>query len=135
MRRTKCCARSKELSAKASPSLNAPRDRFSAPRQTALQLISNPRLTACAQIVRRGRPEILDEVSPVLLLAAPIVGMTTDDLLLAVAPFVTLNVEDESEVAAAAKEFAVDLNQMFQVGRRATNLATTNAIRSQRRNR
>jgi putative nucleotidyltransferase with HDIG domain len=72
------------------------------------------RLTACGQIAHRGRPEFLDEVSPVVLLAAPIVGTTTDDLLLAFAPFVTLNVEDESEVAAAAKEFGVDSAQMFQ---------------------
>jgi putative nucleotidyltransferase with HDIG domain len=72
------------------------------------------RLTACAQIVRHGRPEILDEVSPVVLLAVPIVDTTSDDVLLAIAPFATLVAESEAEIAAASKEFGVDSNQMFE---------------------
>src|SRR3954467_11999131 len=72
------------------------------------------RLTACAQIVRHGRPEILDEVSPVVLLAVPIIDTTSDDLLLAIAPFATLAAESEAEIAAASKEFGVDSTQMFE---------------------
>jgi HD-GYP domain-containing protein (c-di-GMP phosphodiesterase class II) len=70
-------------------------------------------LAACEQIARRGRPEILDEVSPLLLLAVPIAGTTTESSLLAVAPFVTDRVEGEADVAAAVKQFSLNAKQAY----------------------
>jgi putative nucleotidyltransferase with HDIG domain len=70
-------------------------------------------LATCEQIARRGRPEILDEVSPLLLLAVPVVGTTTEGSLLAVAPFVTDRVESESDVAAAVKQFNFNAKQAY----------------------
>jgi putative nucleotidyltransferase with HDIG domain len=70
-------------------------------------------LVLCEQIARRGRPEILDEVSPLLLLAVPVVGTSTENSLLAVAPFVTDRVESEDDVAAAVKQFELNAKQAF----------------------
>jgi putative nucleotidyltransferase with HDIG domain len=72
-----------------------------------------PRLPACEQIARRGRPAILDEVSPLLLFAVPLVSTSTESSLVAVATFVTDRVESETEVAAAAKEFGLNTKQAF----------------------
>jgi len=70
-------------------------------------------LATCEQIARRGRPEILDEVSPLLLLAVPMAGTGVEGSVLAVAPFVTDRVECEDDVAAAVKQFELNGKQTF----------------------
>ena len=66
------------------------------------------RLASCEEIAQRGQAEILDEVSPLLMVAVPLPASTTDSLMVAVSTFVTESVQDESQIAAAAHEFGVD---------------------------
>ncbi|HEX5470800.1 MAG TPA: HD-GYP domain-containing protein [Lacipirellulaceae bacterium] len=72
-----------------------------------------PRLSACEQIAQRKLPEILDEVSPVLLLAVPLPSNNPVALLVAVTAFLTDQVESESQLAAAAAEFGLDIETAF----------------------
>jgi hypothetical protein len=71
------------------------------------------RLTSYEQVARRGRPEIIDEVSPIAVIAVPLLGPNGDCSLVAVAAFVTERVNNQSEVTAAAHEFSVDAEQAF----------------------
>ena len=66
------------------------------------------RLASCEEVAQRGRPEILDEVSPLLLLAVPMQASSTDSPMVAVSIFVTEPIEEESQIAAAAQELGVD---------------------------
>ena len=66
------------------------------------------RLAACEEVAQRGRPEVVDEVSPLMLVAVPLPASTTDSLMVAVSTFVTEPVTEESQIAAAAHEFGVD---------------------------
>jgi putative nucleotidyltransferase with HDIG domain len=72
------------------------------------------RLASCEQIASRGRPEILDEVSPVVLYAVPLACPVTDCTLVAVSAFVTERVKNKDEIAAAAAEFGVDVAPAFR---------------------
>ncbi len=72
-----------------------------------------PRLASCEKIAERGRPEFLDEVSPLLLLAVPLTDEGTNCSLVAVATFVTERVTTVAEVAAAAHEFGLDSEVLF----------------------
>jgi putative nucleotidyltransferase with HDIG domain len=72
------------------------------------------RLASCEEVAQRGRPEIIDEVSPLILLAVPLPVSATDSPMVAVAVFVTEAVENESQIAAAAHEFGVDVRQALR---------------------
>jgi HD-GYP domain-containing protein (c-di-GMP phosphodiesterase class II) len=72
------------------------------------------RLAACEEIAQRGRAEILDEVSPLIMVAVPLPASTTDTLMVAISTFVTEPVSDESQIAAAAHEFGVDAQQALK---------------------
>ena len=72
------------------------------------------RLASCEEVAQRGRPEIIDEVSPLILLAVPLPVSATDSPMVAVAVFVTEAVENESQIAAAAHEFGVDERQALR---------------------
>ena len=72
------------------------------------------RLAACEEIVRRARPEILDEVSPMLLLAVPLPSPVVECALVAVAAFVTERVETQDEIVVAAQAFDVDVEEAFR---------------------
>src|SRR5262245_10769373 len=72
------------------------------------------RLATCEEIAKRGRPEILDEVSPLVLFAVPLVGATPGSSLVAVAPFVTERVQTKAEIEAAAQEFGLDVEKAFE---------------------
>ncbi len=76
------------------------------------------RLATCEQIAQRGRPEILEEVSPLLLLAVPLPTNAIEPPMVALAMFVTESVETESQVAAAAQEFCLDSTQLLRWLRR-----------------
>jgi HD-GYP domain-containing protein (c-di-GMP phosphodiesterase class II) len=71
------------------------------------------RLSICGEVARRGRPEIIDEVSPLVILAIPLPVASQDPPLLAVSVFVTDPVYNESHVAAAAEAFGVSANQAY----------------------
>jgi HD-GYP domain-containing protein (c-di-GMP phosphodiesterase class II) len=72
------------------------------------------RLSTSEEIAQRGRPEVLDEVSPLLLLVVPLPASATDSPMVAVSLFLTERVNDESQITAAAKEFGVDVQQAFR---------------------
>ncbi|MEX0612236.1 MAG: HD-GYP domain-containing protein [Pirellulales bacterium] len=72
------------------------------------------RLASCEQIAQRGRPEILEEVSPLLLLAVPLPAAAPDSRLVAVAIMVTEPVDEEAQIAAAAREFGLNLRQTLR---------------------
>ncbi len=72
------------------------------------------RLSNCELIAQRGQPEVLDEVSPLLLLAMPLPTANAERAMLAVAPFLTERVETEIQIAAAAAEFGVEVGHAFQ---------------------
>jgi HD-GYP domain-containing protein (c-di-GMP phosphodiesterase class II) len=78
------------------------------------------RLTTCEQIADRGRPEILDEVSPLLLLGVPLPISTTGVSLVAVALFVTEAIDSSSQIVAAANQLGVDAEQAFRWSRTRT---------------
>jgi putative nucleotidyltransferase with HDIG domain len=71
------------------------------------------RLAQCQQIAQRGRPEILDEVSPLVLLAVPLAHDQNESAFVAVAAFVTERVTTEAEISAAAREFGLEAGRVF----------------------
>lgn len=78
----------------------------------AVELYS--RMPVCEQIARRGRPHVLDEVSPIMLFAVPLAGTSLDQPLVAVGVFLTERVTTETELAAAALAFGVSTQQTLQ---------------------
>jgi len=78
-----------------------------------LQIDLYSRLTSYEQVARRGRPEIVDEVSPIAVLAVPLSGANGDCSLIAVAAFVTDRVHQQVEIDAAAHEFGIDAEKTF----------------------
>ncbi len=72
------------------------------------------RMAALYEIAQRGRPEVVDEVSPLLLMAVPLPVNPTEPLLVAVATFVTEPVEREDQIKLAAMEFGVEVEQALQ---------------------
>ena len=73
-----------------------------------------PRLAVLDEIAQRGRPEIVDEVSPLVMLALPLPVDALEPPLVAVAMFVTDTVRVESQVAAAASAFGVPSGALFR---------------------
>jgi hypothetical protein len=71
------------------------------------------RLASLNEIAQRGRPEIVEECSPLYLLAVPLISSATDPAIVATAMFVSDRVDSEEEVAAAAREFGLDPRQTF----------------------
>lgn len=72
------------------------------------------RVPTCAQIAERGLPEILDEVSPLLMLAVPLPSTNPGSVIVAVATFLTDRIENEIEIAAAAAAFGIDVDDAFR---------------------
>jgi HD-GYP domain-containing protein (c-di-GMP phosphodiesterase class II) len=73
-----------------------------------------PRLAVLEEIARRGRPEIVDEVSPLVMLALPLPVDALEPPLVAVAMFVTDTLRVESQVAAAATAFGAPTDSLFR---------------------
>jgi putative nucleotidyltransferase with HDIG domain len=71
------------------------------------------RLTICEQIAERGLPEILDEVSPLLILAVPLPS-NPGSATVAVTTFVTDRIENESQISASATAFGVETGVAFR---------------------
>ena len=76
------------------------------------------RLATCEQIAHRGRPEILEDISPVVLLAVPLPTNAIEPPLVAIALFITEPIETEQQVAAAAHEFELKPTQLLRWARR-----------------
>jgi putative nucleotidyltransferase with HDIG domain len=69
------------------------------------------RLGLCEEVARRGRPEILEDVSPLVLLGIPLPVDPLEPPLLAVSVFVTEPVVTESQMAAAASALGVSVQE------------------------
>jgi putative nucleotidyltransferase with HDIG domain len=72
------------------------------------------RLASCAQVVEQGKPEVLDEVSPLLVFAIPLISSNPASALVAVTTFLTERIDAEAEVVAAAAEFGVSSAEAFR---------------------
>ncbi|MCI0332548.1 MAG: HD-GYP domain-containing protein [Planctomycetes bacterium] len=84
------------------------------PAANALPVDVFKRLAICEQIVQRGRPEVLDDISPLLLMGVPLPATASGCQLLAIATFVTQAVGSASEIVAAAHELEVDAEQTLR---------------------
>jgi len=73
-----------------------------------------PRMALLEEVARRGRPEIVDEMSPVLMVAIPLPEESNDAPLVAVSQFLTEPVREESEVRAAAAALGVEPGALFR---------------------
>lgn len=65
-------------------------------------------LPLCEQVARRGRPEVIEDFAPLLLIAAPISGDVFDPKRIAVAVLLTEPIEDAEQATSAAHAFGVD---------------------------
>jgi putative nucleotidyltransferase with HDIG domain len=72
------------------------------------------RMATCEEISQRGRPEIIDEVAPLVLLAVPLPTPATESQLVAVTTFLTESVTEEAQIAAAAHEFGIEPRQALR---------------------
>jgi HD-GYP domain-containing protein (c-di-GMP phosphodiesterase class II) len=72
------------------------------------------RLALLEEIARRGRPEIVDETSPLLMVAIPLSEEANDPPLVAISLFLTEPVRAESEVRAAAMAFGAESGPLFR---------------------
>lgn len=72
------------------------------------------RLGLLSEVVRRGRPEIVEDVSPLVMLAIPLPQQDKGPKLVAVGVFAQLQVEHEHQVAAAAETFGVDASKALR---------------------
>jgi HD-GYP domain-containing protein (c-di-GMP phosphodiesterase class II) len=71
-------------------------------------------ISTCEQVAERGVPEILDEVSPLLMLAVPLPSGTPGSIMVAVGTFLTERIESELQITAAATAFGVEVGHAFR---------------------
>ena len=64
------------------------------------------RLGLLAEVARRGKPEIIEEIAPLSVLAIPLGETLPGEPLVAVGVFVNQRVNSEAAIAAAASAFA-----------------------------
>ena len=72
------------------------------------------RLALCEEVSERGRPEILEEVAPLLMLAVPLPTNPAEPPMVALSTFLTEPVQREEQIMAAAREFGVDAGQALR---------------------
>ncbi|MEM9656718.1 MAG: HD domain-containing protein, partial [Planctomycetota bacterium] len=81
---------------------------------SALSVEINSRVAMLAEVARQGRPHIVDEEAPLLLLAIPLAGLGKGSLMVALGAFSTGHVDQESHVASAARVFGIDSGRALQ---------------------
>lgn len=67
------------------------------------------RIEILAEVSRRGRPEIVEDIAPLMLLAIPLRTLGVGENLVAVGVFVNHQVTQEEEMTAAARGFGIDV--------------------------
>lgn len=72
------------------------------------------RVGLIAEVAQRGHPEIIEDVSPLLMLAIPLRPLGQGATHVAIGVFAYQQVEKESEIAAAACAFGVDAKRTLQ---------------------
>jgi putative nucleotidyltransferase with HDIG domain len=77
-------------------------------------------LALCDQVADRGKPEFIDEVSPLVLLAVPLPAEGVVCKLVAVAAFVTERVTSQDDIRAAARHFGLDCERAYEWAQRQT---------------
>ena len=87
------------------------------------------RMATCEEIRQHGRPEIIDEVAPLVLLAVPLPTPATESQLVAVTTFVTESVTEAAQIAAAAASLASTRDRRF-AGRRPSSAGIRTRSRS-----
>jgi HD-GYP domain-containing protein (c-di-GMP phosphodiesterase class II) len=75
------------------------------------------RLALIEEIARRGRPEIVEEVAPVMMIALPLPVEAMDPPLVALATLVTDTIAEESQVSAAADALGCSPGHLFRWGK------------------
>ncbi|MCC6493293.1 MAG: HD-GYP domain-containing protein [Pirellulales bacterium] len=76
-----------------------------------------PRLAVLAEAARRGRPEIIEQESPLSLLAVPLKSWEHESTLVAVSVLLNERVEEEAQIASAARVFGVDARRALEWSR------------------
>ncbi len=87
------------------------------------------RIELLAEVARRGVPEIVEEVAPLVMLAIPLHTMGHSKQLVAVAIFVQEQVSDEQQISAAARAFGVDSGRALRWGRGHENWTSRSLLR------
>jgi HD-GYP domain-containing protein (c-di-GMP phosphodiesterase class II) len=72
------------------------------------------RLGVLEEVARRGRPDIVDEVSPLLMVALPLPVHPAEPSLVGVAVCLTESIRDEAQLQAAAAAFGVETQQAWR---------------------
>lgn len=71
------------------------------------------RVTLCEEVARRGKPEIIEEHSPLLVLAVPLVGEDGQCDRLAITTFLTKPVSQSEELSTASELLGIDPGKTF----------------------
>ncbi|MEQ8210149.1 MAG: HD-GYP domain-containing protein [Lacipirellulaceae bacterium] len=74
-------------------------------------------LTMLGEVARRGTPEIIEEHSPLALLAIPLVRLGCGEQFVATGLFLTDSVEEEASIASAAHVFGLDGSRAYAASR------------------
>ena len=72
------------------------------------------RVELLAEVSRRGKPELVEEVAPLCMLAIPLRRLGVGAELVAVGIFVTQQVADKDEMAAAASALGIDVDRALR---------------------
>ena len=80
----------------------------------ALSCDFSGRLELLAEVARRGKPEIVEDVAPLSMLAVPLRPLEKDSTLVAVGVFMHQRVSTEEQMAAAARSFGVDAQRALR---------------------
>lgn len=75
------------------------------------------RIALLAEVERRGRPEIVEQISPLAMLAIPMRELGSGSPLVAVGLFLTAPVENEEQISLAAESFGMGTQRVYQWGR------------------
>lgn len=76
------------------------------------------RLAVIQEVARRGAPEIVEDESPLSMIAVPLRQLEQGPLLAAVGLILTTNVASEAEIASAARVFGIDARRAFDWSQR-----------------
>lgn len=89
---------------------------YAAPHGLICEIYS--RLSVIQEVFRRGKPEIIDEESPLAMIAAPLRPLDSGPPLMAIGVLLTTPVSKEADISAAARAFGVDAGRAFEWAQR-----------------
>ncbi len=86
-------------------------------------------LLLCEQVARSGRPEVLEDFAPLLLLATPLNPGESTDERVAITVLLTDRVESITDIEAAARVFGIDPQHAYEWSKGRTVWSPHTAIR------